>query len=354
MTRPIRLRLESTRYPHWGRYSGIGQFASRLDPARFRYKVHTASDSDDDLPLPIPSLRRRLRERVQRGGMEWYKLSDLAAELRAFGACLSGRADIIHFLDGEHSGQYLPQWLGERRRVKLVASYHQPADLLPDLVPQAVAARFDRVVVVSPAQRAFFEAFMPAERIVTILHGIDTDFFAPLGQRSSDGIFRCVTSGHWLRDWPTILRVAERLRDRPDIEFQIVTNRETGLEHLPNVRFHQNVSDEQLRLIYQGSDALFLPLTESTANNTLLEGIACGLPVIATDLPSVRAYVSDRCAMLPPAGDVDALVAAIERLKSEEGLRSAMGAAARSRAEQLSWARISREYEDLYLRLVSL
>jgi len=109
MTRPIRLRLESTRYPHWGRYSGIGQFASRLDPARFRYKVHTASDGDDDLP-----------------------------------------ADIVHFLDGEHSGQYLPQWLGERRRVKLVASYHQPADLLPDLVPQAVAARFDRVVVVSP------------------------------------------------------------------------------------------------------------------------------------------------------------------------------------------------------------
>ena len=354
MTRPIRLRLECTRYPHWGRYSGIGQFASRLDPARFRYKIHAASDSDDDLPLPIPSLRRRLRERVQRGGMTWYKLSDFAAELRAFGACLSGQADIVHFLDGEHSGQYLPQWLEKRRRVKLVASYHQPADLLPDLVPQAVAARFDRVVVVSPAQRAYFEAFMPAERIVTILHGIDTDFFAPARPRSSDGIFRCVTAGHWLRDWPTILRVAERLRDRSDIEFHIVTNRETGLEHLPHVRFHQNVSDEQLRLIYQRSDALFLPLTESTANNTLLEGIACGLPVIATDLPSVRAYVSDRCAMLPAMGDVDALVPAIERLKSEEALRSAMGAASRSRAEQLSWAQIGREYQDLYLRLVSL
>lgn len=352
MNRAIRLRLECTRYPHWGRHSGIGQFAPRLDPARFRYKVHAASDSDDDLPLPIPGLRARLRERVQRGGMGWYKLSDLAAELRAFGACLSGRADIVHFLDGEHSGQYLPQWLGKKHRIKLVASYHQPADLLPELVPQAVAARFDRIVVVSPAQRPYFEAFMPAERIVTILHGIDTDFFAPGPQRSSDGVFRCITSGHWLRDWPTIVRVAEQLRDRSDIEFHIVTNRETGLEHLPNARFHRNVSDEQLRLIYQGSDALFLPLTESTANNTLLEGIACGLPAIATDLPSVRAYVSDRCAMLCAAGDADALVTAIERLKSDVTLRSAMSAAARSRAEELSWARISREYENLYQSLV--
>jgi glycosyltransferase involved in cell wall biosynthesis len=56
--------------------------------------------------------------------------------------------------------------------------------------------------------------------------------------------------------------------------------------------------------------------------------------------------------MLCAAGDADALVTAIERLKSDVTLRSAMSAAARSRAEELSWARISREYENLYQSLV--
>lgn len=352
MSHPIRLRLESTRYPHWGRYSGIGQFACRLDPVHFCVERHAASDSDDDLLLPVPPLRRALRERVQRGGMRWYKLSDLAAELRALGACVTGRADIVHFLDGEHGGQFLPQWLGRKRRVKLVASYHQPSDLLPELVPAAVASRFDRVVVVSPAQRSFFEAFMPAERIVTILHGIDTGFFTPDPAPHRDGVFRCVTVGHWLRDWRTICAVVERLRDRSDIEFNIVTSRQTGLEALPNVRFYRDVSDEELRRIYQRADALFLPLTESTANNSLLEGIACGVPVVATDLPSVRAYVYEACAILPPAGDIEAFIAAIETLKGAPEIRTQLGTAARRRAEELCWNNVAKEYAALYMGLL--
>ena len=50
---------------------------------------------------PFRPLLRRL---IARGGMRWYKLSDFNAELEAFLACLARRVDIVHFLDGEHSG----------------------------------------------------------------------------------------------------------------------------------------------------------------------------------------------------------------------------------------------------------
>jgi hypothetical protein len=48
--------------------------------------------------------------------MAWYKLSDLAAELRALGRCGTGDAEVVHFLDGEHGAQFLPMLLRPRAR----------------------------------------------------------------------------------------------------------------------------------------------------------------------------------------------------------------------------------------------
>ncbi len=343
------MRAQLTRYGHWAQHSGIAQYIRHLDPKRFRADCRYASDSDADLPLPGEDRRRRLREKVQSNGMAWYKLSDLAGEMRAFAASAVGRADIVHFLDAEHGGQFLPQWFDRFpvRRAKLAVSYHQPPELLPELVNGEVAARFDRVVVVSPTQRAYFEQFMPAEKVVTILHGIDTDFYKPASS-TPDGIFRCVSAGHWLRDWPMVRAVAERLTSQPNVEFHIVTNRETGLEHLSNVRFHRNVPDEELRKVYQSGDVLLLPLTGSTANNSLLEGMACGLPVVSTNLSSVRTYVGKDAALLKESADVEGFVDAVGTLRADRALREQLAQGARARAEELSWQRITREYEALY------
>lgn len=345
--------MQMTRYPHWGAHSGIHQFASRLDPGAFAYELHKAHDGDDDFRLGSWRMRERLRPLVQRRGMGWYKLSDLVGEARALKACALGRTDIVHFLDGEHGGQYLPAWLAAApwSRARTVITYHQPPELMPGLVNPRIAARFDKVVLVSPTQRAWFEGVVRPERIVTILHGIDTGFFRPGPGAASAGAFRCVAVGHWLRDWTTIRAAAESLLSRPDIEFHIVTDRETGLEQLGNVHFHRNVDDAALVGLYQACGALFLPLTHSTANNAILEAMACGLPVISTDMESVRTYVGEGAAILLQPGDVEGAVQAIERLSADAALRARLGAGARARAEDLSWERIAAQYGALYAEL---
>ncbi|MEO6092401.1 MAG: glycosyltransferase family 4 protein [Novosphingobium sp.] len=349
-----RLRFIATRYPHWGNHAGIGQFTKHLDRQRYRVDYHLVADNDSQLPLPGARLRERLRDRVQQSGMAWYKLSDLAAELRALGASLAGRAQLVHFLDGEHGAQFLPQWLAAMpgRDPPLVASYHQPAQLLPTLVDPKVLTLLDAVVLVAPSQRGFFEAFMPAEKIVTILHGIDTDYYRP-GALPDDGIFRCVTAGHWLRDWGAMKRAAKALREHSDIEFHVVTNRVTGLEGLPNVRIHNGLTDGELLTLYQRCDLGLLPLTDSTANNSLLEFIACGLPLLSTDLEAVRAYVGDDEAVLLSPGEGAGFAQAILDLRDDLELCAGMGRAARRRAEQLAWPNIAAEYAQLYSRLLT-
>jgi len=66
-----------------------------------------------------------------------------------------------------------------------------------------------------------------------------------------------------------------------------------------------------------------------------LEAMACGKPLVATDIPGCReAVVDGETGLLVPPRDPPALAAALHRLIADPELRRLMGAAARLRVEQ--------------------
>ena len=351
--KPIRVRAFYTRYPHWGAHSGFYQILRNIDASTAVVSPRPVSDSDEDWPLPESVLNARLRQFGVRRGMAWYKLSDLTAELSALPACLLNTVDIVHFLDAEHTGQFLQTWLRFSRlsRVRTIGTFHQPPEVLRGLVNADAIRALDLALAVSPTQVSFLRDFLPKGRVRVLLHGVDTTFFHPKDRRETSPGFRCITTGHWLRDWPAIGAAAEMLLERTDIEFHVVTNRETGIEGLRNIRFHRNIDDEVLRNLYQDADVMLLPLTNATANNSLLEGLACGLPLISTPLPAVRAYVDDQSALLIDNNEPAALVRGILQLLEDGRRRAAMSRAARARAESLALPRVARELEEVYLAL---
>jgi glycosyltransferase involved in cell wall biosynthesis len=346
-----RIRFEYTRYPHWGARSGYIHFVRHLDPRRFRTLLCGASDSDADLAWLRP-MWPLLRALVRRGRMPWYKLSDLNAELFALASCLAGRTDIVHFLDGEHSPQFLPRLvrLAHLSKIRTVVTFHQPPQIARELVNGDLLRWVDHVVLVSPSQLPFFLRYVPEDRLHVILHGVDIEFFRPLGSCQNASSFRCVTVGHWLREWNVLREIVGAL---PAIRFDVVTGTETGLSGLRNVHIHRNIDDTTLAELYRTVDVLLLPLIDSTANNALLEGMASGLPIVATDLPAVRAYVPCGSAVLVPNNSLDGFVAALQSLRQDVSLRRAMGRNARARAEELAWPRLVPEYEALYAKVLA-
>ncbi len=348
--REIRVHVIRTGYAHWHGHSGLNPFQRYLDSAKFRVQVHIAPDNHDDFPTQNLLIRGALRACVQRHGMQWYKLSDLTAEVRALGRCWRREIDILHYLEGEHSAQYLPLLLSRlpRLRLPIVATFHQPADLLPQLLRREVIAKLDHVTVVSPEQLPFFQQILPPERVHFIPLGIDTTYFHPAGERERPGRFRCITVGHWLRDYDVLREVAKLLSSCREIEFHLVSPRVGGFEEMPNVTVHSNLDDAALLRLYQASDVLVLPLLSSTANCAVMEAIACGLPVISTDLPSVRAYLPEREAILIEKNDPHAFAEAIRQLAYNPAIRENMAHSARRRATELSWSRIASRYEQLY------
>jgi len=272
----------------------------------------------------------------------------LSAELLVIASCLAGRTDIVHFLDGEQARLFLLHLvrLAHLSRVKTVVTFHSPPEILRERVNGDLLRRVDQVVLVSPTQLPFFLPHVPEDRIDVILHGVDIEFFSPSILRKEARDFRCVTVGHWLREWNVLRRVASAL---PEVIFDVVpAGRQTDLGGLANVHLHRDIEDAALAEVYRSADVLLLPLIDATANNALLEGMASGLPVVVTDLPAVRAYLPDCGGLFVPHNSVDGFIAALQSLQRDTGLRHALGRNARARAEQLAWPRLVPEYEALY------
>jgi glycosyltransferase involved in cell wall biosynthesis len=85
---------------------------------------------------------------------------------------------------------------------------------------------------------------------------------------------------------------------------------------------------------------------------SILEAMAAGLPVVASDVGGVGELVADgSTGLLAPAGDAGALAAAVQRLLDDRELRHRMGEAGRRRAAERFDIRAQRRaHLDLYAR----
>jgi glycosyltransferase involved in cell wall biosynthesis len=291
-----------------------------------------------------------------RSGSLWYNRVSLVGELEAAGRWLKTRNQIFHFLYGENSYRYLGALKNlAGRGNRLLATYHTPTWRMRELISDTDhIKRLDAAVVVSTTQRAYFENLLGSDRVFFVPHGIDTEFFVPTPtprDATRGSTFRFVCVGHHLRDFATLAAAADILwQQDPSIEIVVVADPERlgALARLPNVRTLSRIDDERLRALYQQSDALLLPLLDATANNSLLEGMACGLPVISTDLGGVRDYVCADGCVLTPKGDATALAAAAQQARDGLLDLDAMSSASRRAAEHLSWPRVAQAMQRVY------
>jgi glycosyltransferase involved in cell wall biosynthesis len=82
------------------------------------------------------------------------------------------------------------------------------------------------------------------------------------------------------------------------------------------------------------ADLLVLPSYREGLPRSVIEAMACGIPVVASDIPACRELVEPgETGLLVPVGEPAVLAAAIRQLASDPARRAAMGLAARRQAE---------------------
>jgi phosphatidyl-myo-inositol alpha-mannosyltransferase len=115
------------------------------------------------------------------------------------------------------------------------------------------------------------------------------------------------------------------------------------------------VAHEALPRYHAAADVFVSPATgQESFGIVLVEAMAAGVPVVASDIEGYREVVHDGVdGLLVPPNDPNALAAAIRRVLSEPELAAALKAAGRSRAQAFSWQAVAPRLEAVYDRVLS-
>lgn len=218
---------------------------------------------------------------------------------------------------------------------------------------------------------------VPSERITQIINGVDTRRYAPAGGRLPIGGSPFNDPALWLvgtvgrmqtvkaqpllaRAFVRMLERAPALRDRARLvmvgdgplraECERVLS-ESGLHGhawFPGVR--ADVAD-----VMRGLNCFALPSLAEGISNTILEAMACGLPVVATGVGGNAELVVDgETGVIVPAGDVDALAAALLGMATDPARAGSAGASGRRRAEAMfSLDAMVAAYQQVYRRVLA-
>ncbi len=105
--------------------------------------------------------------------------------------------------------------------------------------------------------------------------------------------------------------------------------------------------------VFAALDVFVLSSKSEGMSNTILEAMASGVPIVATNVGGAEELVDEgRTGLLVAREDPAALAGALEMIAADEVRRRGMADAARAKAEnEFSLARMLKDYDALYLDL---
>jgi glycosyltransferase involved in cell wall biosynthesis len=114
-----------------------------------------------------------------------------------------------------------------------------------------------------------------------------------------------------------------------------------------HVRFLGYVPDEDLPALYTGAAVSAFPSLYEGFGLPVLESMACGTPVVCSDVSATAEVASDAALLVDPR-DIGAIANALRRVLSDPWLRSDLRARGLARAQEFSWDRAARDTLAVY------
>lgn len=204
------------------------------------------------------------------------------------------------------------------------------------------------------------------KEIGVIYNGIDTHEFFPAEKKNSD-LFTiiCVSRVTPRKGIRFLIQAFKILSARYDnIRLLIVGdgNEKKSLEDLvqaidikEKVEFAGIVAHDKLLPYYQRADIFVLPSLNEGMSNVMLEALACGLPIVATNTGGTKELLTDGLnGLVVRMKDADDLADKIEKLILDGEKKKSMSMESRKLAEKMSWSVVASEYVQLYKKIYNL
>jgi phosphatidylinositol alpha-mannosyltransferase len=285
-------------------------------------------------------------------------------------AFLQDRYDVIHLHEPLVPGinwyaLMLASGLSESVTVGTFHANHEDSDNLYRLgepILQRLFRKLDRRIAVSDVAYRYANRLFPGQYTV-IPNGIDLDRFSKRGEPQANRPLTILFVGRQdKRKGFDILFQAflQITATNPRLRLLVVgpISDETRLSYLKMahlrdvtaIEFTGYVPPQRLPHYYHQADIFCAPSTGyESFGIILLEAMAAGLPVVASDIAGYRTLVAGHGeGLLVPPGRPEALANALHYLIEQPIVRQKMGQAGRQKAENYSWALVVDDVIDVY------
>jgi glycosyltransferase involved in cell wall biosynthesis len=199
------------------------------------------------------------------------------------------------------------------------------------------------------------------KNISVVNPGVDTNFYKPDWSRREDDRILFVGRLQKIKGTEILLRCANKLEREP-CKFVIVGDgEELGRikkylegKNISNVKIMGELPEKEVLFEYQRASLFLLPSLSEGFPLTILEAMACGLPIIAADVGNVSTIVAAGVnGFIVKAGTVNSFVEKIKLIAHDKNLAQEMSVNNVLKAKQYSWDKTTDGIYRVYLNTIS-
>lgn len=280
---------------------------------------------------------------------------------------MAGNTDVIHLMaNSGWSWQLFAApviWIGWLRKKPVIVNY-RGGEAREYLAASArwvkpSLARAAQLVVPSGFLRQVFSEFNVSATVIPNI--IDLETFYPASQQPADTVFTLVITRNLepIYGLDTAIRALALARQEvPTLQLKIAGSGPQGTElerlvaqlGLANaVVFLGRLERPQIVDLYHSAHAMLNPSRVDNMPNSVLEALACGLPVISTNVGGVPYIVEHgKTALLVPRDDVQAMAQAVVTLCRDNTLRAQLRDSGIKAVAQYAWDEVRPLWLSLY------
>ena len=271
------------------------------------------------------------------------------------------RADIVHAHDARAHALAMLALMG-RRHVPLIVTRRVP--FTPRSARLKYGHRIARFIAISAAVRdAMVRGGIDPSRIDVVYSGIELpsgpvtprDWRAELGWPADAiiaGVVGAMTAEKGLDSLEGIGgHLAHTVTSR--LRLVLLGGTGSGSESIGGIEAFRAGFVENIKPAIAGLDFLIHPSKSEGLGTSVLDAMALGVPPAAFAVGGLTEVISDgKSGILVPPGDIGALAQAVERLASDTGLRTRLGAEAKERAKSFDAETMTKGTEAVYNRVL--
>lgn len=225
-----------------------------------------------------------------------------------------------------------------------------------------------KVTAVSEACASEVAEYYGRQDVEVVYNGVDSDYFTPGESNSVESTPTVLYTGahHPRKGLETLLHAVKQLQgynsrikfvltgSGPHRENLIQISSNLGIEDL--VEFPGYVSRDRLLKYYQDATLFVNPSRYEGLPTSVLEAMACGLPVVATDIPSHdELIISNKNGLLVPPNNSSELAVALRNLLDDQDRRRRFAERAREIITQkYDWEVVTERIINVYGQILSV